>query len=112
MPDKSFHSWPFFEARHRALAEQLEAWAVANLEHVAHDDVDATCRTLVAALGRDGWLKHTAPDPGNAIRQARCPHARADPRNAGAPLRPRRLCLRHAGAGRRADLAVRQRGAA
>jgi acyl-CoA dehydrogenase len=63
MPDKSFHSWPFFEARHRALAEQLEAWADANLKHFSHNDVDTTCRALVAALGRDGWLKHTAPDP-------------------------------------------------
>jgi acyl-CoA dehydrogenase len=66
MPDKSFHSWPFFEARHRTLAEKLEAWAAANLAHVSHDNVDATCRALVTALGRDGWLKHTAPDPGNA----------------------------------------------
>src|SRR6188472_4206954 len=64
MPDKSFHSWPFFEARHRALAEKLEAWAAANLAHVSHDDVDATCRSLVTAMGRDGWLAHTAPDPG------------------------------------------------
>ena len=63
MPDRSFQSWPFFEPHHRALAEQLEAWADNNLAHVAHDDVDATCRKLVAVLGRDGWLKHTAPDP-------------------------------------------------
>ncbi|HVG52381.1 MAG TPA: acyl-CoA dehydrogenase family protein [Xanthobacteraceae bacterium] len=66
MPDKSFHSWPFFEPRHRALANELEAWAAVHLTHVSHDNVDATCRALVAALGRDGWLKHTAPDPGNA----------------------------------------------
>jgi acyl-CoA dehydrogenase len=64
MPDRSFHSWPFFEARHRALANELETWAAANLKHVSHDDVDATCRVLIAVLGRDGWLKHTAPDPG------------------------------------------------
>ncbi len=63
MADRSFHSWPFFEARHRALADQLEAWAATHLAHVAHDDVDATCRKLVAGLGRDGWLNHTAPDP-------------------------------------------------
>ncbi len=50
--------WPFFEERHRNLATELDAWAI---EHVAHDhgpDVDAECRALVKALGRDGWLAH------------------------------------------------------
>ena len=62
MADRSFLSWPFFETRHRELAERLDAWCVANLP-VAHDDVDAACRELVAKLGRDGWLKPTAVDP-------------------------------------------------
>ncbi|MFN3548226.1 MAG: acyl-CoA dehydrogenase family protein [Mesorhizobium sp.] len=62
MPDRSFLSWPFFEERHRAHAERLEAWCEANLP-VEHHDVDAACRTLVAALGRDGWLEPTAVDP-------------------------------------------------
>jgi alkylation response protein AidB-like acyl-CoA dehydrogenase len=50
--------WPFFEARHRAFAHALDAWAA---EHVAQDhagDVDAACRTLVRALGAGGWLAH------------------------------------------------------
>ena len=59
MPDRSFLSWPFFEPRHRELAESLGAWCAKNLP-VAHDDVDAACRELVAMLGRDGWLKATA----------------------------------------------------
>ncbi|RST85677.1 acyl-CoA dehydrogenase [Aquibium carbonis] len=62
MPDRSFLSWPFFEARHRAHAERLEAWCAENLP-VDHHDVDAACRRLVAALGRDGWLMPTAIDP-------------------------------------------------
>jgi acyl-CoA dehydrogenase len=53
--------WPFFEPRHRSFVERLEAWASANLGDVDHHDVDAACRTLVARLGADGWLKHTAP---------------------------------------------------
>ncbi|MER8881575.1 acyl-CoA dehydrogenase family protein [Mesorhizobium sp. M0019] len=61
MPDRSFLSWPFFEDRHRDLAERLEAWCAKNLP-VAHDDVDAACRELVAKLGQDGWLKPTALD--------------------------------------------------
>jgi acyl-CoA dehydrogenase len=61
MADGSFLSWPFFEDRHRDLAARLEDWCTANLP-VDHGDVDAACRGLVAALGRDGWLAHTAPD--------------------------------------------------
>ncbi|MBZ9860831.1 acyl-CoA dehydrogenase family protein [Mesorhizobium sp. CA15] len=62
MPDRTFLSWPFFEDRHRQLAERLEAWCQQNLP-VDHHDVDAACRDLVAMLGRDGWLKPTALDP-------------------------------------------------
>jgi acyl-CoA dehydrogenase len=61
MCDTSFLNWPFFEARHRALAGKLEAWAVANIGDVDHRDTDAACRALVARLGEAGWLKLTAP---------------------------------------------------
>jgi acyl-CoA dehydrogenase len=64
MPDRSFLNWPFFETRHREHAEALEAWCAKNLP-VAHEDVDAACRELVAMLGRDGWLKPTAVDTAN-----------------------------------------------
>lgn len=66
MPDTSYLTWPFFEERHRALVPKLEAWAVANLASVDHHDVDAACRKLVAALGKDGWLQYTAPGDGEA----------------------------------------------
>ena len=62
MPDRSFLDWPFFEPRHRELAEKLDAWCAENLP-VDHHDVDAACRALVEKLGRDGWLKPTAVDP-------------------------------------------------
>ena len=61
MSDKSFLHWPFFEPRHRELADRLETWAAQNLSHIDHDDTDRACRNLVAALGREGWLKFTAP---------------------------------------------------
>ncbi|RWX67692.1 acyl-CoA dehydrogenase [Mesorhizobium sp. M4B.F.Ca.ET.089.01.1.1] len=64
MPDRSFLNWPFFEERHRQLADQLDAWCAKNLP-VDHHDVDAACRELVAKLGRDGWLKPTALDTDN-----------------------------------------------
>ena len=66
MSDKSFLHWPFFEPRHRELADRLEVWAAQNLSGVEHDDTDKTCRSLVTALGRDGWLKFTAPAEGDA----------------------------------------------
>ncbi len=62
MPDQSFLHWPFFEERHRKLAADVDAWAQKNLAHLNHDDTDAACRDLVARLGRDGFLRHTAPD--------------------------------------------------
>jgi acyl-CoA dehydrogenase len=62
MADRSFLTWPFFDDRHRALAENIERWCAANLP-VDHGDVDDACRGLVQKLGRDGWLAHTAPDP-------------------------------------------------
>ena len=64
MPDRSFLNWPFFEERHRDLAERLEAWCQKSLP-VDHHDVDAACRELVARLGKDGWLKPTALDTQN-----------------------------------------------
>jgi acyl-CoA dehydrogenase len=75
VPDKTFLSWPFFTDRHRALADGIESWCAANLP-VDHHDVEAACRELVQRLGRDGWLKHTAPDP-----------------DAPSPLDVRTLCL-------------------
>src|SRR5688500_10712966 len=67
MPDHSFLHWPFFEERHRKLASDVEAWAQKNLAQVSHDDIDAACRDLVARLGLDGFLMHTAPGEGTAL---------------------------------------------
>lgn len=62
MADTSFLDWPFFEPRHRELAERLDAWAEAELGGIDHSDVDAACRELVTALGRDGWLEHSGAE--------------------------------------------------
>ncbi|MGI9503827.1 MAG: acyl-CoA dehydrogenase family protein [Geminicoccaceae bacterium] len=63
MADRTFLSWPFFEDRHRELAERLETWAEAELPDVDHEDVDNACRKLVADLAEGGWLDYTAVDP-------------------------------------------------
>lgn len=76
MADKTFLDWPFFEPRHKRLAENLDAWAAATLAHVDHTDADAACKQLVAELGEAGWLAHSAIDPA-----------------APAPLDVRTLCL-------------------
>ena len=63
MADKTFLDWPFFEDKHRELAQSLEEWATDNLGSIDHDNVDDSCRHLVSRLGQDGWLKHSAVDP-------------------------------------------------
>jgi acyl-CoA dehydrogenase len=59
---------PFFDAQHRAFADELDQWAneaVREIEGVgaeaAHGDVDAICRRWVRALGAAGWLRHCVP---------------------------------------------------
>jgi acyl-CoA dehydrogenase len=61
MADTTFLEWPFFEARHRALAEQLDEFArtrLADLAHGANDDaaLDRACREIVHRLGAEGFL--------------------------------------------------------
>ena len=67
MADRSFLTWPFFEDRHRDLAGRLEDWAASELAAIDHSDTDAACRALVAALGRDGWLRPTAAQGDEAL---------------------------------------------
>lgn len=61
MADRSFLQWPFFDARHRELADALDTWCAGHLK-VDHSDIDAACRKLVADLGEGGWLQHTGGD--------------------------------------------------
>jgi acyl-CoA dehydrogenase len=61
MSDRSFLDWPFFDDRHRALAEELEAWCETELSDDEPDDVDEACRTLVRRLGAGGWLRYCVP---------------------------------------------------
>jgi acyl-CoA dehydrogenase len=62
MADQSFLDWPFFGPQHKALRQSLDSWAQDRVAALSdHHDVDGSCRKLVAALGRDGWLKPVAP---------------------------------------------------
>ncbi|MBL8705845.1 MAG: acyl-CoA dehydrogenase family protein, partial [Rhodospirillales bacterium] len=65
MADTSFLDWPFFDDKHRDLARRLNDWAGRELgagRNHREDELDATCRDLVARLGRDGWLRHAAAE--------------------------------------------------
>ncbi|RMX11472.1 acyl-CoA dehydrogenase [Vandammella animalimorsus] len=69
--DTSYQQWPFFEARHAELAQQLDAWANAHIAPLAHEphgrDVDALCRQLVQALGEAGWLRHAVGESAQSM---------------------------------------------
>jgi len=62
MADTRYLDWPFFEPRHRALAEQLHDFAGASLAPIAHvpagDEarLDQACREIVQRLGAEGFL--------------------------------------------------------
>ena len=99
MSDTRYLDWPFFEPRHAELQRALDAWAAEHVAHGAHHDVDAECRTLVAALGRGGWLRHAVAGTAHG--------------GAGETLDTRALCLiretlaRHSGL---ADFAFAMQG--
>ena len=76
MSDKSYLDWPFFDETHRELAAKLEGWAVQNLyDTLGADDVDNTCRALVARLGQGDWLRYAVPGAFGGARaklESRC----------------------------------------
>ena len=65
MPDSSVLDWPFFDAPHRVLARELEAWAGQHVPQAHGPDVDAECRALVRDLGAAGWLRHAVAGTAN-----------------------------------------------
>jgi len=63
MPDASYLDWPFLDAPHKRLAEDLRAWTRAEIAPFEHDesDVDALSRRFVGMLGKAGWLRYVVP---------------------------------------------------
>ena len=55
-------AWPFFETKHRELAEQIGQWCADNLADRYSDDLDSECRALVRELGAAGFLKLCVAD--------------------------------------------------
>jgi acyl-CoA dehydrogenase len=54
--------WPFFEPRHRELAERIEQWSRETIHDAHAADPDAACRALVAELGKAGFLQLCVAD--------------------------------------------------
>jgi acyl-CoA dehydrogenase len=54
-------AWPFFDARHRALASAFAEWSGRQLERFETDEGNdgLAARAIFADLGRGGWLDHT-----------------------------------------------------
>ncbi|WP_332670807.1 acyl-CoA dehydrogenase family protein [Aromatoleum sp.] len=59
--DRSCLDLPFYGPEHRQLSDAIFDWAATALPAVDHHDTDAACRTLVAALGRAGFLRYCVP---------------------------------------------------
>ena len=55
-------SWPFFEPKHRELADNLQGWCADNLTDRYAEDLDSECRALVRELGAAGFLKLSVAD--------------------------------------------------
>ena len=58
--------WPFFERRHRELAERIEQWIPKTIHDAHAADPDAACRALVAELGKAGFLQLCVAEDGKA----------------------------------------------
>jgi acyl-CoA dehydrogenase len=54
--------WPFFEPRHRELAERLEQWCAATIHDAHASDPDLACQALVRELGKAGFLRLCVAD--------------------------------------------------
>jgi acyl-CoA dehydrogenase len=73
MPDTSFLAWPFFEARHRAWAAEVEAWAAAHAARLSDEhDADGSTRRLARAMGDAGLLRVPCPEDGRLDVRSLC----------------------------------------
>jgi acyl-CoA dehydrogenase len=73
MSDRSFLDWPFFEARHRTFAAEVETWAAANAKRLTdHHDADGSTRALARAMGEAGLLDVAVPEDGKLDVRSLC----------------------------------------
>lgn len=59
--DRSILDLPFYGPEHRQLSDAIFDWASTAMPAIDHHDTDNACRTLVAALGKTGFLRYAVP---------------------------------------------------
>ena len=67
MPASTHLDWPFFESRHRELADAVARWVAT--QSIPDTDTDAACRQWVRALGAAGFLRHAVPAPWGGVQE-------------------------------------------
>ena len=67
MPSQASLTWPFFEERHRDLAQRLAVWAEAHLAAAHEADEYAASQALVRSLAEGGWLRYSVPAPHGGV---------------------------------------------
>lgn len=73
MADRSFLAWPFFEDRHRAWAQEVEAWAATHAEALSDEhDADGSVQRLARAMGDAGLLRVPCPADGRLDVRSLC----------------------------------------
>ena len=63
-PDTSYLDWPFFDDKHRVLAESVELWAAAHVAQVIEmsEGLDDSCVNLVRELGDAGICRQAVAE--------------------------------------------------
>jgi len=70
MSGQDYLAWPFFDDGHRQLAGELNSWLDAKpLAGEDPADVAQTCRSLVAELGKGGWLRYCVDKAFGGVRE-------------------------------------------
>lgn len=70
MVDRTFLQWPFFEDRHRTLADEFDTWCRAEIAGLIDKDEFASCRRLVESLGAAGWLGYVVPSAWGGVNDS------------------------------------------
>jgi acyl-CoA dehydrogenase len=61
-----FLDWPFFEERHRTLAQEARRW-LESAPAIDESEDRKTCALLVESLGKSGLLSHAVSSSGNPL---------------------------------------------
>ena len=74
MADSSYLTWPFFEDQHRVLVRDLDEFCREQLVPVIdapdfHNDIDASCRRLLAMLADAGLTRYTVPKAWGGVHE-------------------------------------------